>query len=110
MNYQKEELDSVEKEKIIKKLLTELTEMNLFIAISQIESISAGEESESDTKEIFEFVKNSDTKFYKKLLDNLQSISSEWDIPKITIKCTNEKCEKEFPSSLTMDYSNFFVA
>lgn len=110
LNYQKQELDDLEKEKVIRELLDNLSSLSLNTAVAQIDSIqSADGQKEKSSDEILDFIKNTDQLLYKQLQNNIDRIKDEWSLPQVEIKCTNEECDKTYSTKLTMDYSNFFV-
>ena len=110
LNYQKQELDDLEKEKVIRELLDNLSSLSLNTAVAQIDSIqSADGQKEKSPDEILDFIKNTDQLLYKQLQNNIDRIKDEWSLPQVEIKCTNEECDKTYSTKLTMDYSNFFV-
>ena len=110
LNYQNQDLDDLEKEKVIRELLDNLSSLSLNTAVAQIDSIqSADGQKEKSSEEILDFIKNTDQLLYKQLQNNIDRIKDEWSLPQVEIKCSNTECEKTYNTNLTMDYSNFFV-
>ena len=110
LNYQKQELDDIEKEKVIRELLDNLSALSLNTAVAQIDSIQGADgQKEKSPNEILDFITNTDQLFYKQLQSNIERIKGEWSLPQVEIKCNNTECEKTYSTNLTMDYSNFFV-
>ena len=110
LNYQKQNLDEIEKEKIIRELLDGISTLSLNSAVAQIDSIQSSDgRQEKSPSEILDFITNTDQLFYKQLQNNIERIKDEWTLPQVDVKCTNEECNKTYSTRLTMDYSNFFV-
>ena len=110
LNYQKQELDDIEKEKIVRELLDNLSQLSLNVSVLQIESITDSEgNTEKSPQEILDFIKNTDQLFYKQLQANIERIKEEWQLPQIEVACGSEECGKTYKTNLTMDYANFFV-
>ena len=97
-----------EKDKRAKSVYAKTAKLNLRLAISHIESVSNGHEEESDPNVISEFINNNDAEFFAKLREGITDLTSKWNLPQFTIKCSNEECTKEYKAAINVDYSNFF--
>ena len=90
------------------KIYKGISELNLRTAISYIQSIEKEGETEDNIKAITDFIASNDAKFFNKLKDNVTKLSTDWKIPDVDIKCSNEECLHEYKSRVEMDYSSFF--
>jgi hypothetical protein len=103
------DLDQLDRDKETKRILEELARLNLEIAVSHIESLSAEGELENDPKAIYNFIAQTDAKFFDALKDAVGMLKENWDMPDMEVKCANEECGKVSKTSLDVDYSNFFA-
>jgi hypothetical protein len=104
------DLDEKDRENQIKKLFAESETLNLRLAVSHIESITNGEETETDNSAILEFIQNNDQEFYKKLRTGIKDLTERWNLPNIEINCASEECKTNYKTNIDLDYSSFFGA
>jgi len=62
----------------------------------------------TDQQYISEFFNNADTRVIKAVQGRLKELSDEAGIRPVLVICLNLECQKEFPVSITFDYSSFF--
>jgi len=62
----------------------------------------------TDQQYISEFFNNADNRVIKAVQGRLKELSEAAGIKPITVICLNPDCQKEFPVSITFDYSSFF--
>lgn len=105
---QQDELDEKQKNSAMKDVYNKTSELNLRIAVSYIDEITNGNDSESDINEITKFVAGNDAVFYQKLKDGITDLSNKWKLPPLQVECANEECEKEYSTKVELDYANFF--
>ena len=105
---QQADLTDQQKNTALKDVYANVNNLNLRIAVSYIDSITNGEDSESDINEIIKFVTNNDAVFYTNLKNGITDLSNKWKLPPLKVQCANEECEKEFETKVELDYSNFF--
>jgi len=97
-----------QKNTMTKDLYMKISTLNLEVAVSYLNSITKMGQEEKDKTVIKEFVINNDAEFYNKLKDGITELSLRWKTPKVQVTCVDEECNKEFQSSIDLDYSNFF--
>jgi hypothetical protein len=83
-----------------------ISEIQVKLFISSIESIRVGNELVEDVEYISEWLQNSERGFFQEIKRKLEKNKEIWDIPKQHIKCNN--CEHETDIAVTLDPSNFF--
>lgn len=104
-----DDLTSTEKETETKRILEELAKLNLELAVAHIESLSADGEMENDSNAIYEFIAQTDTKFFSELKKAVGILKENWDMPAMEVTCSNEECGITSKTTLDLDYSNFFA-
>ena len=106
----KQNKDDAESDKQKQDILAQLTNLNLEIAITYVDSITEinSKESESDITKIREFLINNDAEFFNVLTDKVRSMSKAWSLPEFDIKCSDENCNHEYKTKLKVDYASFF--
>jgi hypothetical protein len=62
----------------------------------------------TDQQYISEFFNNADNRVIKAVQGRLKELSDEAGIRPVPVICLNLECQKEFPVSITFDYSSFF--
>ena len=103
-----ETISKDDKETLLQGVFVESSDLNLRLAVSYIESIENENDKEEDQANILEFIKNNDAEFYTKLREGNTKLTDDWNLPNIDVLCGNDECNKEFKTSLNLDYSNFF--
>lgn len=98
--------DDTETKKIEDDIYKKISDMQVELFLTSIESIQLPEGIVDDSAMIEEWIKNSDRDFFKKIKEKLEANKNQWDIPTQPIKCTN--CGHESHAEITMDQANFF--
>ena len=62
----------------------------------------------NDYKHILEFYKNCEARIVNQVQEYFASINEQAQNKTVDVTCQNEKCQKEYKSSLDFEYSNFF--
>lgn len=99
------------KEQLQQDIVKELTNLNLEVAISyvnSIEDVNTADNTEYDVKKIQEFILNNDAEFFNKLVLKVKEMTSAWSLPQFDISCVDEKCDSTWKTQLKVDYSSFF--
>lgn len=105
---QQEDIDEKQKNTAMKDVYNKVSELNLRIAVSYIDTITNGSDSESDINEITKFVTSNDAVFYQNLKDGITDLSNKWKLPSLKVQCASEECNNEYNTKVELDYSNFF--
>lgn len=95
-----------ETKKIEEQIYNRISEMQIELFLTSIESIQFPEGMVEDEKMIDEWIRNSDRSFFKIIKDKLETNKAQWDIPSQSVTCTN--CGHESQAEITMDQANFF--
>lgn len=98
-----------EQDKETRDILDQLAKVNLELAVAHIYSLEAEDQKETNSKEIYNFIAQTDARFFKALKDAVGKLKKDWDLPSFTVTCSNEECTKEYNTSLNLDYSSFFA-
>jgi len=102
------DLSQEEKDKMLQEILTKMTNVTLRLAVSYIDSITDGEESEADRTKILDFIANNDAVFYKELQNKIKEISDSWILPSFDVSCSAEECLHDYKTKINVDFSSFF--
>lgn len=97
-----------EKDEQLNELYQQVATLNLSVAVGYLNTVTDGNDQETDRQAIFSFVKENDVRFYEKLRSTISELSEKWKLPPFDIECSNEECGITYPTKLDMDYSNFF--
>jgi len=107
MLYQTTELSDTEKQKTIDKIYQDLSDLQLQLFLTSIESIQVPESMVTQKPFIEEYLRNCEKKIYNTIKIKLEHNKEIWSIPKQNIKCSN--CGTEDKLQITLDQSNFFA-
>lgn len=104
-----ESLSDEDKMKQFNKHLTKIVDINLETVARSTAYIELPDGTRVDNREhISEYFQNCENLVFKKLLDHVQKINLQNEMPKINLQC--EGCEQTYTSAIEFDYSNFFDA
>ncbi len=110
MLYQLGKAETLGDEEAVKKVEDEIykriSEMQVELFITSIDSVQLPEGIVDDPEQIAEFIQNSDRAFFKRIKDKLETNKETWSLPKQHVKCTN--CGHESEAEITLDQANFF--
>jgi hypothetical protein len=106
MLYQTGELSDSERQKTIDKIYQDLSDLQLQLFLTSIESIQTPEGVVNEKTFIEEFLRNCEREFYNLIKTKLEDNKDMWVIPKQNIKCSN--CGTEDKLAIVLDQSNFF--
>lgn len=97
-----------QKDEQLNSLYTQVATLNLRVGVSYLNTVTDGENEETDKDTIYKFVQENDVKFYEELRNVVTGLTDKWKLPPFDIECTNEECKHTYSTKLDMDYSNFF--
>jgi len=83
-----------------------ISEIQVKLFISSIESVRVGNEIVEDVEFISEWLQNAERHFFQEIKKKLEKNKEIWDMPKQHVTCDN--CQHETDLSVTLDPSNFF--
>jgi uncharacterized protein YlaN (UPF0358 family) len=83
-----------------------ISEIQVKLFISSIESIRVGNELVEEVEYISEWLQNAERGFFQEIKKKLERNKEIWEIPKQHVTCN--KCQHEADLSITLDPSNFF--
>lgn len=83
-----------------------ISEMQVELFETSIETIQIPDGVVSDPKLISEWIRNCDKDFYKQIKQKLESNKRQWDIPEQDVECP--ECSHKSKIVITMDQANFF--
>jgi hypothetical protein len=96
-----------EKQKAIDGIYQTLSEIQLQLFLTSIESVNLPGTVVTEKQFIEEWLRNCERSVYAKVKSKLEENKSVWDIPKQHVTCT--ECQHEDDIVVTLDQSNFFV-
>jgi hypothetical protein len=105
--YQASELTDEERQKTIDQIYKDLSEMQLQLFLTSIETVQLPDMQVTDKAFIEEWLRNADRDVYAIVKEKLEENKAQWDIPKQHITCP--ECNHEDDITVTMDQSSFFV-
>jgi len=108
MQINSSDMKQEEKDKMLQEVLTKMTNVTLRLAVSYIDSITDGTDSEADRSAILDFIANNDAVFYKELQAKIKEISDGWTLPSFDLQCGGEECAHEYKSKINVGFSSFF--
>ncbi len=101
------ELPDEEKQKQIDLIYDKLSELQLQLFLTAIESVHVEGIAVTEKVHIEEWLRNSERDAYKHIKSKLEENKEIWNIPPQSVKCNN--CGSENTVIITLDQSNFFV-
>ena len=105
--YQSSEVNEEDKQQTIDKIYKDLSELQLQLFLTAIESVQVEGQTVTDKKHIEEWLRNADRETYKLVKTKLEENKEVWNIPSTPVKCAN--CGTENTITVSMDQSSFFV-
>lgn len=101
------ELSDEEKQKQIDSIYKQLSELQLQLYLTAIESVQVEGVSVTEKAHIEEWLRNTERDTYKTIKEKLEANKDSWSIPAQKIQCSN--CGAEDQVNVNMDQSSFFV-
>ena len=88
------------------EIMKKLTQMNIELIASVIESVDLPDQSVTNREHITEFLTGCDRKTYEKIREHVLSLRESSSIKPQHIKCIS--CSHEYDQSLLLNVSDFF--
>lgn len=101
------ELPEDQKAELFREGFAKLTNLNLSMLASCIDSIEADGQQVADVDQIKEFLDNVDLKSYEEIKDKVQVLVDQNKIEPLGLTCSN--CDSTYQTNLEFNQSNFFV-
>jgi len=90
--------------------LKNIIDLNVNTLASQTESITTEDGTVvTDLAFITEFYNNATNKTIKTIQEYVSKLNVDGGVKPVEVNCNNEECGKEFPITITFDYSSFFA-
>ena len=105
--YQSAELKEEEKQQTIDQIYKDLSELQLQLFLTAVESVQVDGHSVTEKQYIEEWMRNADRNTYKLVKTKLEENKEAWNIPSQPVKCAN--CGTESTVTVTLDQANFFA-
>lgn len=105
--YQTSEITEEEKQQTIDKIYKDLSELQLQLFLTAIESVQVEGQTVTEKKYIEEWLRNADRETYKLVKNKLEENKEVWNIPSQPVKCAG--CGTESTVTVSMDQSSFFA-
>jgi hypothetical protein len=105
--YQSADLKEEEKQKTIDQIYKDLSELQLQLFLTAIESVQVDGQIVTEKPYIEEWMRNADRETYKLVKTKLEENKEAWNIPSTPVKCAN--CGTENTVTVTLDQANFFA-
>lgn len=102
------DLPDDEKKRLFDESFKKITELNVSMLISCIESITVDGKTVTDGDQIREFLDNTSRNVFAAIKDKIQELMNRNKIQPITVVCDNQECTKEYTTDLVFDQANFF--
>jgi hypothetical protein len=99
--------DEDKKIQVIDQVFADLSELQLTLFLTAIESIHADGQIVTDQTFILDYLKNVDREIYNKIKEKLEENKSAWNLPLQDVKCG--ECSATNKVDMVLDQSNFFV-
>jgi hypothetical protein len=100
-------LDEDKKIQIIDQVFADLSELQLTLFLTSIESIHAEGHIVTDENFILDYLKNVDREIFNKIKEKLEENKSIWNLPLQSVSCGS--CRATNKVDMVLDQSNFFV-
>lgn len=107
MLMQLSDTDENERQQQVDKIYTDLSELQLQLFLTAIESVQAEGTLVVEKAFIEDWLRNTERDTYKLIKEKLEKNKEEWSMPEQKVKCTN--CGSENSLVVSIDQSNFFV-
>lgn len=105
--YQSADLKEEEKQQAIDQIYKDLSELQLQLFLTAIESVQVDGQTVTEKQYIEEWMRNADRETYKMVKTKLEENKEAWNIPSQPVKCAN--CGTENTVTVTLDQANFFA-
>lgn len=105
--FQINELADDQKQKQIDSIYEKLSDLQLQLFLTVIESVHTPESVVEDKKFIEEWLRNAERDSYNNIKGKIEDNKAEWSIPNRPVKCAN--CGTESKIQIVLDQSNFFA-
>lgn len=100
------DLSDAEKQKEIDNIYTTLSELQLQLYLTCIESVQTPEGAVIEKSFIEDWLRNCDREYYQNVKEKLETNKEVWNLPPTEIQCST--CNTKDFVQITMDQSNFF--
>ncbi len=107
MLFQISDTNEEEKQKQIDKIYKDLSELQLQLFLTAIESVQAEGVSVTEKPFIEDWLRNTERDTYKVIKEKLEQNKEAWSMPEQPVKCAD--CGAENALVVSIDQSNFFV-
>ena len=104
--YQTAEIEDDKKQEVIDKIYKDLSELQLQLFLTSIESVNTPDGSVTEKAFIEDWLRNVERETYNSIKKKMEENKDQWAIPEQTVKCSN--CGHEGKIQVTLDQSNFF--
>jgi hypothetical protein len=104
--FQINELKDEEKQTQIDAIYKNLSELQLQLFLTVIESVSTPDGTVTEKAHIEDWLRNTERTHYALIKEKLESNKETWSVPSQPIVCSN--CQHKDELSVTLDQSNFF--
>jgi hypothetical protein len=106
---QNENLTEEQKLEQFKISFEKIHQLSIDLLVDSIDSVTTEDGiTVRDREQINEFLSSCSRMVYDNIKKTIEELVKTYKLKPITLKCDNEKCQKEFNTNLTFDYSNFF--
>jgi len=105
--YQTVEIEDDQKQEVIDKIYKDLSELQLQLFLTSIESVNTPDGSVTEKPFIEDWLRNAERGIYNSVKAKMEENKEAWSIPPQLVKCGN--CGSENSIQVTLDQSNFFV-
>jgi hypothetical protein len=99
-------VEEANKQKQIDQIYKDLSELQLQLFLTAIESVQIEGQSVTEKTHIEEWLKNTERETYKIIKEKLEQNRDAWTMPEQKVKCAS--CEAENSISVSIDQSSFF--
>jgi hypothetical protein len=107
MLYQLSDTNEEQKQKQIDQIYKDLSELQLQLFLTAIESVQAEGTTVSEKQFIEDWLRNTERDTYKSIKEKLEQNKEVWSMPEQPVQCAN--CGAENSLVVAIDQSNFFV-
>jgi hypothetical protein len=98
--------DAKKQSTAISTMLQNITNMTIKSLAQSISAIKTPNSIVTDSKQIEEFLKNTDRKLFGQIRDQIIDLKSHSELKPMAVECT--KCNNQYEQSFTLEMSNFF--
>ena len=98
--------DAKKQSQVISTMLQKITDMTIKSLAQSVAAIKTPNSIVTDTKQIEEFLKNTDRKLFGQIRDRVIELKSGSELKPAAVECT--KCHHQYEQPFTLDMSSFF--